>query len=855
MSTLPPHLTHTAQPGEWRSAMLAQTEWLCRTGSLEMTWPGGVMTLSAGLLALMGVDHLAPHRLADAPWIPAAERTLLLERWQAAVPGQAFEIEHHLQRADGTLVPVLHRGVLQRGPAGAQEHVGVAILQDVSEHREAQRRIQELINFDEITGLANRSNLLAQIDTAIQASIWDDRGFSLLSIDVPRISEIAATMGFGAGDAMAMAMAARLNSLHTPQETVAHLGGSEFALMIRHPAEQGMGPSLQRANELKQALEQPLRLGEADVFPVCRIGMANFPADGGQANGLLESAQTARLGTSAAHPVALFQAASNAMALREMQLDTALRQALPRGELHLVYQPQVCLRTGAIVGAEALLRWQSPDWGAVSPSEFIPIAERSGLVAVIGDWVIRETCEQTVRWRQAGLPTLRVGVNISPVQFQLGDVTERIRQILAQTGAHPDWLGVELTEGTLLHDNDRVSATLSDLKAMGIEISLDDFGTGFSSLSRLRSLPIDVLKVDRSFVSDVTAAAQSASVTRSIINLAHGLQIKVLAEGVETEGQLSMLVLNGCDQIQGYFFSQPVPADELAAMVLAKKALPEGLTRRPTRSRTLLLVDDEENIVTALKRLFRRDGYQILTAHSGQEALALLASHEVDVIISDQRMPGMTGVDFLRQARTLWPDTVRMTLSGFTDLQSIIDAVNEGAVFKFLTKPWDDTLLRQHVALAFAQKELGDENRRLSHEVAGANADMAALNLKLEQMLDRQREQAQLLEASAGGVRDMVDTLPAAVFALDPEGLLAYMNPAAVDLVPQAMADLGGEPGPVLRQLIDTLGSAQSLAATAGLRVTVGEQPCLAWLRPLHDPEMARGDMLVLVPSRAAGAP
>jgi diguanylate cyclase (GGDEF)-like protein len=839
----------------WSSAMLAQTELLCRSGSLAMAWPDGLLQLSAGLQALIGHDAGPAHALAQAPWIPADERALVLERWRSAVVGEVFEIEHHVQRSDGSLLPVLHRGVLNPAQGGANR-VGVAILQDVSEHREAQRRIQELINFDEITGLASRSNLLTQLDAAIQSSIWDDRGFSLLSIDVPRIGELAATMGFGAGDAMAMAMAARLNSLHLGHETVAHLGGSEFALMIRHPASQGMGPTLQRATELKTALEQALRLGESDIFPVCRIGVASFPTDGGHASPLLEAAQTARLGTSAAQPVALFQAASNAMAMREMQLDAALRHALPRGELHLVYQPQVSLETGAITGAEALLRWQSPEWGAVSPSEFIPIAERSGLVAQIGDWVIRQTCEQAVRWQQAGLPTLRLGVNISPVQFQLGDVTERIRQILTDTGAHPDWLGVELTEGSLLHDNDRVSATLSDLKAMGIEISLDDFGTGFSSLSRLRSLPIDVLKVDRSFVSDVTAAAQSASVTRSIINLAHGLQIKVLAEGVETEGQLSMLVVNGCDQIQGFYFSKPVTADELQAMVLAKRELPVEMTRQHSRSRTLLLVDDEENIVTALKRLFRRDGYKILTAHSGPEALALLASQEVDVIISDQRMPGMTGVDFLRQARTLWPDTVRMTLSGFTDLQSIIDAVNEGAVFKFLTKPWDDNLLREHVAQAFAQKELVDENRRLSREVAGANADMASLNLKLEHMLDRQREQADLLEASAGGVRDMVDTLPAAVFALDPEGLLAYMNPAAVELVPQAMADLGGEPGPVLRDLLGVLQAAGTgPGPQAGLQVSVCGQACLAWLRHLHDPQLAHGDMLVLVPTAAGSTP
>jgi CheY-like chemotaxis protein len=332
--------------------------------------------------------------------------------------------------------------------------------------------------------------------------------------------------------------------------------------------------------------------------------------------------------------------------------------------------------------------------------------------------------------------------HISPVQFRLGDITNRIRHILSETGAEASLLGVEVTEGALLHDSERVAAALREMRGMGLEISLDDFGTGYSSLSRLRSLPIDILKVDRSFVSDVTAAPESASVTRSIINLAHGLQISVLAEGVETEGQLNMLVANGCDHIQGYFFSQPVSADEAAVLLCSDRCLPAHLTLRRERTRTLLLVDDDENILSTLNHLLLRDGYKILMANGGPQALDILATSEIDVIISDQHMPGMTGIDFLRLAKGLCPDSIRMTLSDLADLPFIVGAVNEGVVHKFLTKPWDDMRLQEQVADGFHQKELADENRRLSRELSAANADLAGLNRRLAQLAERQCEQA-----------------------------------------------------------------------------------------------------------------
>lgn len=535
--------------------------------------------------------------------------------------------------------------------------------------------------------------------------------------------------------------------------------------------------------------------------------------------------------------------------LREAAISQALGQALSHQELSLHYQPQVSLADGRILGIEALLRWRSEQLGEVSPAEFVPVAERNGSIVGIGRWVLDQALAQLARWRQAGLTPVRVGVNVSPLQFQAMDMAQEVRQALRQHGIEPALLGIEVTEGALLHQPQQVAQTLAALRQIGVEIALDDFGVGFSNLSRLHELPIDVLKIDRSFVSDVTVAADSASVTRSIILLAHGLKVKVLAEGAETEAQTAMLATHGCDRLQGHVFSEAVNAEAMAELLREGRRLPQRLTHGAVRSNTLLLVDDEENILAALRRLFRRDGYRILTASSGAEGLELLARNEVDVIVSDQRMPGMTGVDFLRRCKVMRPETIRMTLSGFTDLQSIIDAVNEGAVYKFLTKPWDDDRLREHVAQAFQQKQLVDENARLHQQVTQANADLARMNQQLEALLARQREQVQLMEDSAGSARELVDALPAAIFGFDNEGMLAYMNHSAMALMPQALGQLGSAPEPALADLAARLRLQRIGGKHPGQAVEIAQHHVRAWLCRLPEGALPRGELLVLIPT------
>ena len=846
-------LSRALRGAEWNAGMLARTEMLCRSGSFEILMPSARLHVSPGLRALAGMPEPAEGDAAECDLdelacIPPDERALVAGIWRNAVPGEPFEFQHRLQVADGGRLIVLHRGVLNEATDAAGEQRGVAILQDITAQREAELRLEEVANHNEVTGLPNRGSFLDQVDAATHAARWSAGAFTLVAIDIPRIAEIKASMGFGAGDALTMSLAARLAGACGSGETVAQLGDTEFVVMLEHAEAPDIEVIRVRALELQATMDAPVRLAATDIYPRCVFGIACFPSDGESAAELLERAQTARLGATGADEgssVAFFRPESNARVVRAMHLESGLRQAIARNELRLVYQPQVALATGKICGAEALLRWNSPELGAVSPVEFIPIAERSGLIGAIGEWVMRRACEQSAAWRRAGLPPVRVGVNLSPAQLQRPDLARQVQAVLVETGADPACLGIELTESMAMADVPHAAAVLREIKSIGVEISLDDFGTGHSSLSCLRSLPIDVVKVDRSFVHDVTAAPQDVSVTRAIITMAHGLQMQVLVEGVETEGQLALLAANRCDTIQGFWFSPPVPPEAFEAMLREGKHLPDRFVTRVRRTHTLLLVDDEENIIASLKRLLRRDGYHIVTATSAAEGLQRLAENDVDVIVSDQRMPGMSGVEFLRRAKDLYPDTVRIVLSGYTELQSILDAINEGAIYRFLTKPWDDQLLRAHIAEAFRQKDMADENRRLAQQVEDANADLAALNARLEQAVTRQREQAQTMAISAGSMREVLDELPAAVLGIDPDGMVAFVNREAERVLPDAGRLIGRLAREALPPSVCAL-----IGGPAGTRgeVTIAGSEFRVMARALDGSKGANGHLVLLVP-------
>jgi EAL domain-containing protein (putative c-di-GMP-specific phosphodiesterase class I)/CheY-like chemotaxis protein len=383
-----------------------------------------------------------------------------------------------------------------------------------------------------------------------------------------------------------------------------------------------------------------------------------------------------------------------------LRLETDLRRAVAQEALEIRYQPQIDLITGRICGSEALLRWHHPELGPISPAEFIPLAEEIGLIESIGAWVIRTVCRQNKAWIDAGLPLLPVAVNVSPRQFRQENLAEIVTTALSESGLPGSGLELEITESAMIEHPSQVADVLSRLKTLGVKLALDDFGTGYSSLTYLSSLPFDKIKIDQSFIRDVITNPVNATIVAATIAMGRSLDMTVLAEGVENEAQLMFLRSRQCEAMQGWLFSRDLTADEFAALLKQGAMLKVG-AGETAADETLLLLDDEPNILNALRRLLRREGYRILATTSPQEAFELLAQHRVQVIISDQRMPEMSGTEFLSRVKQIYPDTVRIVLSGYTDLQSITEAINRGAIYRFLVKPWDDEELRQQVREAF----------------------------------------------------------------------------------------------------------------------------------------------------------
>jgi EAL domain-containing protein (putative c-di-GMP-specific phosphodiesterase class I)/DNA-binding response OmpR family regulator len=506
----------------------------------------------------------------------------------------------------------------------------------------------------------------------------------------------------------------------------------------------------------------------------------------------------------------LSQPSNAAPPLTGAQFDAALVRALAEDQLLLQYQPLVDLQSGAIVSLEALVRWQHPAHGLLCAHEFLPQAGAAGLTAAIGSWVLRRACADLSHWRHAGRPHLKVAINVATSQFLDPGFGAEVAATLDEYDIAPDAVSLEITETALTLAGVRCDQLLSGFKQRGLCLTLDDFGTGHASLSSLKRYPFDAIKIDASFIRDVVTSSSDAAMSRSIIDMAHHLGMKVVAEGVETEGQCDFLRRNMCDKVQGYFLAPPMAAAELQRWLADSPGLPPHLLRRYKPPRRLLLVDDEPNILAALKRLLRSEQYQVYSANDGPQGLEVLAHQQVDVIVSDQRMPGMLGADFLRKARELAPDSIRIMLSGYTELQSVTDAVNEGAIYKFLTKPWDDEQLRQHIRDAFRVKEIADDNLRLHLEVRTANQELAAANRRMEQLLQEKQRQISRDEISLNVAREVLQHLPLPVIGLDDAGMIAFINAAGAGLFQQHGGLLGSEAGSVLPELFAPPGAAPS---------------------------------------------
>jgi diguanylate cyclase (GGDEF)-like protein/PAS domain S-box-containing protein len=450
----------------------------------------------------------------------------------------------------------------------------VAAKYDITDMKRYQADLEFQANHDALTNLANRKLLRDHLRGAIVAADKGGPALWVAFLDLDNFKYVNDSLGHGAGDDLLQKMAGRLEHALRPNDIAARQGGDEFVLILQEHRDGVSTPAL--LQRIMDVIAQPVQINGHTFYPTCSIGVAVYPEDGDDPDTLIKHADIAmyRAKEAGRNNFQFFTAGLNEKALERLQLETDLRSALSRDELLLHYQPQVSLQTGQIVGMEALIRWAHPTMGMIAPSRFIGLAEETGLIVPIGEWVIREACRQNKAWQDAGLPALRVAVNLSARQFAEENLVSFIATTLVETGLDPHCLEIELTESMVIADVKRTIDILKQLKTLGLQISIDDFGTGYSSLAALKRFPIDVLKIDQSFVQDLTVDPDSAAIVTAIISLGHSLNLQIIAEGVETAGQLAYLQERGCDLIQGYFFSRPLDATAFADLIQQDKTLP-----------------------------------------------------------------------------------------------------------------------------------------------------------------------------------------------------------------------------------------------------------------------------------------
>jgi diguanylate cyclase (GGDEF)-like protein len=433
------------------------------------------------------------------------------------------------------------------------------VVEDISRRKQIEEELLHLANHDALTSLPNRSLLLDRLGQALLFAGRAKGQVAVMLIDLDRFKNINDSLGHDVGDKIIVEIARRLSACVRAGDTIARLGGDEFVL-IRPDVPREDAVAIM-AQQILEALARPMSIQGHEFYPTGSIGVSMYPKDGQDGPTLLKNADTAmyRAKDAGRNNFQFYAHEMNSRALDRLKLETGLRRALEREELVLHYQPQMNIASGRVTGAEALLRWEPPGQATVFPGDFIPIAEETGLIVPMGQWVLRRACEQKRQWHDAGLfPDLRIAVNLSARQFKQQDIVKMVSQTLEDTGCRPEWLELEITESVVMESPEAAAETLHKLSAMGVHLSIDDFGTGYSSLNYLKRFPIDALKIDKSFVRDISVDADDAAIAKAVIALAHSLKLLVIAEGVETAEQLDFLRAQDCDVMQGYFLGRPM---------------------------------------------------------------------------------------------------------------------------------------------------------------------------------------------------------------------------------------------------------------------------------------------------------
>ncbi len=606
--------------------------------------------------------------------------------------------ELQLQRKDGSPLSVeVQRRTLRSG----QSWILVAVARDITERKDAEQRLMKLAHFDTLTGLPNRSQFYASLTHSLAQAAEHQWAVAVLFMDLDRFKNVNDTLGHTIGDDLLRQFSSRLVDCLRVRDTIGRFGGDEFAAILVLP--EGAQHSVGVVDKIREAMRKPFDLQGHEVTVTVSIGISVYPDDGVDADTLIQYADTAmyRAKEAGRDAFRFFTAEMNAQSMARLDMENALRRAIENEEFVLFFQPKVNIISGRISGAEALIRWRRPGHGMVSPALFIPLLEETGLIVRVGNWVLDEACKKISEWGASSIGPVHLSVNVSGIQFFVGGLEEEVLKAIRKYDIAPDLLELELTESSLMSNAEETISVLRNLKALGIQISIDDFGTGYSSLAYLKRFPIDKLKIDIAFVREVTSNPDDAAIVLAIISMAHSMKLQVIAEGVEKDAQLAYLRRHGCDEMQGYYFSRPVPQEEFEQMLMGGKLLQAPQDAGSEEQQTLLIVDDDVFMLDVLSDFLAQDGYRILTAQTAAEGFDILARHKVQVILCDQCMPLMSGTEFMERVKHLCPDTFRIMLSAFADLTPIMAAINRGAVDRFYTKPWKGAVLRENIREGF----------------------------------------------------------------------------------------------------------------------------------------------------------